>query len=255
MLYLIHFFENWSDFRLAEFRALLRLAGVDPSLVLSDASTVASFNEYNKDTFKSAEVEHFLIAEFPNEQIIHDVCHRSILIKAVYELWGSGSNSAECVKSVSSLSRNVLEPYLLRGKSWSIRPDAFCKSLSMTQKNHVRDMFKFLEFRGDVNIEAPDTDLWIVMDFSKHRELVIDTSNTIPVPTYFGRLVARGGMRDELKKYDLKKRLYLGPTSLDDSLAFILANLSGVRQNMFTLDPFVGLWLRTMYFCGSMQAE
>jgi tRNA G10 N-methylase Trm11 len=40
--------------------------------------------------------------------------------------------------------------------------------------------------------------------------------------------VASGGQKEALRKYDLKKRLYLGPTSLDTSLALLLANISQV---------------------------
>lgn len=66
-------------------------------------------------------------------------------------------------------------------------------------------------------------------------------------------------MKEVIRKYDLKKRLYLGPTSLDDSLALLLANISKVSicltnhsqalDKQFTLqvrpgsiayDPFVG---------------
>ena len=39
---------------------------------------------------------------------------------------------------------------------------------------------------------------------------------------------------------DLKKRLYLGPTSLDPSLAMIMANMGGVRKGHLAFDPFAG---------------
>lgn len=39
---------------------------------------------------------------------------------------------------------------------------------------------------------------------------------------------------------DLKKRLYLGPTSLDPSLAIIMANMAGVRRGHLAFDPFAG---------------
>ena len=45
---------------------------------------------------------------------------------------------------------------------------------------------------------------------------------------YFGRLLGQGGLRAERKKFDLKQRLYVGPTSLDQSLALLLANLTKV---------------------------
>ena len=51
-----------------------------------------------------------------------------------------------------------------------------------------------------------------------------DATNTI----YFGTEVASGRLnRDEEtyhKMYDLKKRPYLGPTSTDHELAFLMAN-------------------------------
>ena len=44
----------------------------------------------------------------------------------------------------------------------------------------------------------------------------------------------------ELVKYDLKKRLYIGPTSLDHTLAIIMANSCLVKKGSLVLDPFVG---------------
>jgi tRNA (guanine10-N2)-methyltransferase len=38
----------------------------------------------------------------------------------------------------------------------------------------------------------------------------------------------------------LKKRLYIGPTSLDPSLAFIMTNMGHVREHSIVFDPFVG---------------
>lgn len=42
------------------------------------------------------------------------------------------------------------------------------------------------------------------------------------------------------RKYDLKKRNYIGPTSLDHYLAFIMSNLGHVKKGSLVFDPFVG---------------
>ena len=42
------------------------------------------------------------------------------------------------------------------------------------------------------------------------------------------------------RSLDLKKRLYLGPTSLDPSLALIMANMGGVKKGHLAFDPFAG---------------
>lgn len=78
------------------------------------------------------------------------------------------------------------------------------------------------------------------MDFSDNLTIPFEC-NYPEVPCYFGRLLAdNNGMKDTLNKYDLKKRLYLGPTSLDHSLALIMCNLARVKKNDFVYDPFVG---------------
>lgn len=40
--------------------------------------------------------------------------------------------------------------------------------------------------------------------------------------------------------YDLRRRRYLGPTSMDTELAFMMCNLALVRRSSLVLDPFVG---------------
>jgi tRNA (guanine10-N2)-methyltransferase len=64
-------------------------------------------------------------------------------------------------------------------------------------------------------------------------------------------------MEQEVFKYDLKKRHYIGPTSLDHTLAIIMANVSHVKKGSVVLDPFVGtaslLVLSAMIYLISMN--
>ena len=67
------------------------------------------------------------------------------------------------------------------------------------------------------------------------------------VPRYrFGRLIA-DGRRDLVNTYDLKKRNYIGTTSLDAELSLIMANLARVRSNDLVYDPFCGTVITTDY--------
>lgn len=128
----------------------------------------------------------------------------------------------------------------------------------MSEKQKCRDNFAFMmDSLGAVDLKEPDLDLWLLIDFSASssvvRKLKFENYGLSP-PTlvtppiheqvqlsiYFGRLVCRDGMRSALRKFDLKTRLYLGPTSLDHGLAFILANMAQVKKGDFVLDPFVG---------------
>ncbi len=41
-------------------------------------------------------------------------------------------------------------------------------------------------------------------------------------------------------KYDLRTRAYLGPTSCDNDLAFLMANQGAIKEGDFVLEPFLG---------------
>ena len=41
-------------------------------------------------------------------------------------------------------------------------------------------------------------------------------------------------------KYKLSNRIYLGPTSTDNDLAFLMCNQGNVRDGSLVFDPFVG---------------
>ena len=60
-----------------------------------------------------------------------------------------------------------------------------------------------------------------------------------PFRLFFGRLVAEG-QRDLIAKFSLKKRLFIGNTSMDPQLSFLMANVACVKSGDLMLDPFCG---------------
>ena len=181
---------------------------------------------------------NFLFVKLPNDDSALSICKRSVLIKTIHQIWAIGDTVENLIYHLRNLPRAFFDPYFVKENSWSVQVDAFCKTFTMEQKHHYRELFRFLEFEGPVDINHAAIELWLMLDFSRRGD--ISGVEVTRSRCYFGRLVACGGMREELKKYDLKKRLYLGPTSLDGSLAILLANLSLVRQGTFAFDPFVG---------------
>ena len=243
MLYLVQFYDEWLDFRIPEISALLKLNGLDwNDLVRDDLASPVDPT--------STDAKQFYIVEFPNEDVIRAVCSRAILVKAVYELWSSGPSLAAAVEAAKQIPAQFLAPFLSSEDSWAIHVNSFGRNLTMEQKQDCRTNFKFLDFKGTVNVTSAKLELWISLDYNKQRHSIAalaaatgasSTELTLSdVPTYFGRLIAKGGMKEVVRIYDLKKRIYLGPTSLDDSLALILSNISGVTPGMLAYDPFVG---------------
>lgn len=243
---LVQFYDEWLDFRIPEMNGLLQLHG----LQWDDVCCADNLHLYPVVSDVD-DIRHFHILNLPNEDVVRSICARSILVKAVYELWEYGATLSDLIRGTKRLPEAFLRPYTDSNNSWAIHVNSFGRNLTMEQKQDCRENFRFLNFKGPVNVTAAQIELWISLDYSQHRHTIaavaaassdfsLEKLNMTDIPTYLGRLVARGGMKEELKIYDLKKRRYLGPTSLDDSLAFILANISGVKSGMLAYDPFVG---------------
>lgn len=273
--YLIHFLDEWTDFRYSEFIALLHLFRIDPLTVFpyrlnqkeittdsnetneylsSDRSNEEIiFSKYIQSLRESKEIEHFMIVFLPNDAIVKQICERAILIKAIYKYWSQSPSLYDTVDNVKHLNPSFVTPYLTNPEqSWSIQVATFGCTMTMEQKQTIRNQFRFLSFQGPVQIKTPDLECWIILDYSRYvlttppnsHNLDFNEQNeliqNITKPCYFCHKIANGGMKLELQKYSLKKRLYLGPTSLDDSLAFILTNLGQGMKGMIAYEPFVG---------------
>lgn len=191
-------------------------------------------------------------------------------MKVVYE--ASKQNSEDTSSStISGITSSELASLLQDSSlTWSIRLDTFAKTCTMKEKEEFRNHFKFLDFIGNVNINSPSLSLWLILDYSAEQPLprpsrqlltslkeekqdetdgITSSLNQIvldetlkgyvgslslnEIPTYFCRQVATNAvMKKNHQKYSLKIRPYLGPTSLDDNLAFILCNIAMVKPEI-----------------------
>ena len=62
-----------------------------------------------------------------------------------------------------------------------------------------------------------------------------------PLAVYFGRILGNRHSKKgqgRIEEYSLKRHVYLGPTSMDAELSFIMTNLGQVKKESFCMDPF-----------------
>jgi tRNA (guanine10-N2)-methyltransferase len=222
---LITFVQKHEDFRLPELEAILKMQGLDP------ASTF-SRDAYRKDL-------PYLVAFFPTEAAAAAVCDRAILIKSVMELWGEAATHDELAAATKDLPAALVDPHLGVDVSWSVTVDAFGMSMSMERQEEVRAHYRHVAFQGPVQCKDPDQMFWVL---EQHTPLPTGQvpSGSTPEKVYFGREVARSSSRRLVTRCDLKRRKYLGPTSMDNELSLVMANMGLVRKGSVVLDPFVG---------------
>lgn len=277
--YVLQLYDEWLDFRIAELISLFKMHSLDwTKCVVTDYGLIYAKHITDSLSQLSSSLVHSYLSEgmdkknfhvihVPSEETIRSICSRSVLIKHVYELWGMAANLSDLIALVADHNCINAHPYLSDcSLSWSISINSFGKTLSMSEKQLYRSNFRFFDFKGPVSLDEPMLQLFLCLDFSNidrgggsssvhnvsddceavhedrsdHESKQASNDTGSSLPCYFGRLVCDGGMKEACRKYDLKKRFYLGPTTLDDALALILANISRVSTDMLVYDPFVG---------------
>ena len=127
------------------------------------------------------------------------------------------SPNASAANQQSALSPDVYSSYLAAGTTFKVCVEAFGRAFSEAEKMEQIDRLgQLLPFRGKVRLKAPQHTFVLLCDQSTDGR---------PPRLYFGREVA-SGQRDLPGAYDLKRRNYIGTTSLDAELALLMASLA-----------------------------
>ena len=129
--YLVYFTDEWHNFRLAEFNAILDLFGL-PLIVLDDVLSGGdvdsgegegngevsdvddedlegeggegglskSNKRKNISSGSSCFISPFYVVELPSDDVALLICRRSVLVRAIYEVWSCGPSLALALERV-----------------------------------------------------------------------------------------------------------------------------------------------------------
>ncbi|GLE07906.1 hypothetical protein PINS_up018735 [Pythium insidiosum] len=236
--FLVFFVHRHFAFRYPELDAVLTMQG----LRLSDA--VGG----DVSALPDPEASPVLRLRLPSEQHAKWLSARAILVKGVYEVWGhvQGADYAALVRAVDGYA-GAAKARILRDEacSWCINVEAFGKKLTMEEQESRRERFRdVLPFAGPVQMKQPHEKLLILEEFALELP---DLATAAPQQLFFLRELAgsernrgRGGARDLIDRQTLKRRAYIGPTSMESEMALLMANMALVQRGDVVIDPFVG---------------
>eukprot|EP01084_Bolivina_argentea_P312912 541791_1 len=205
--YLILFYHfdrhGYVDFRLEEFESLCSLYnhsnpfpnGVDKQQNLHDP---------------------FMIAQLPNDEIAHKICSRSMLTKSIYSVLLTGATVNEIILKLQTYDVTTeLSDYL--NKSHRIRNIYFGKKCTHEENLHNIQLLTapFLShMTGNISLHSAEIEYHLVADYGDWTHLGEAQPRDTPKKVYLCRYIA-GSSRDIIRKFSLKKRKYVGSTSLD----------------------------------------
>lgn len=176
----------------------------------------------------------FHFVSLPDEETARKIATRAILVRGVLECWGIGDDAEGLKRAVAAYPEERKAAYLAEGTTFKVEVEDFGTKGGHSQLISRLEAYD-IPFRGRANLKEPDHVFWsVVSDASKTANLVQP-----PKKVMFGRLIGRGD-RAPVKTYELSKRVYLGPTSMDAEMALLMANMAHARPGGMVLDPFCG---------------
>lgn len=113
--------------------------------------------------------------------------------------------------------------------------ETYNKHFSQKDKIQKIETFDYLPLKGDVDLKNPSVVWWYIEFYGLDPTKVPETPDAI----LFGRWIA-DGQRHLIKELCLKKRKFIGNTSMDAQLSVLMANQALVQSGDIVLDPFVG---------------
>ena len=219
---------HWIDFRLAEFKALLSLYG----------------EKYDLPTDCVLDPENpYLIIKLQSLDTITKICERAVTIVKIIHLWGYGENDDKneygLKHLIDSLDYNSINEYNKESISFCLSVESYGLSIDTTQQSILRNqILTNLQLKGSIKLKEMDMRMTLQVHFYKIHE---DNTDIMPKRYYFGRIIAETRMKDGIKLMDVKQRGYIGPTTLDHNLSFLMNNIAQVNgKNSIVYDPFVG---------------
>lgn len=218
--FVLRFAHQHLSFRLPELFSLLELFEVsDLVKIPSDLS----FLEY---------CPFLPIGGIPLD-VLKQIVSRSILIRDLYQNYCYSSSVDDLIVDVekSCTIREMLAP--LSTSSFKFTFDTFGSTLSAEQQMAIINRFSFLPLKGPIKLQDPD-ETFVVFGCLSSK-----TWNFDPEIWLFGRLMAQSS-RYLVDVFDLKKRSYIGITSMNAELSLIMSNMALIKKGSFFFDPFVG---------------
>eukprot|EP00934_Nitzschia_sp_Nitz4_P005528 Nitzschia sp. Nitz4//scaffold74_size92883//19417//21099//NITZ4_004816-RA/size92883-processed-gene-0.3-mRNA-1//1//CDS//3329557574//5518//frame0 len=193
---------------------------------------------------------------------IGEMLNRCTLVRSVVELWGYATDMDLCAEKTKafttapapSLEATIFSNVSSAEKSWKVTVHTLGSKYTREEQDEMRRKFSYLGFEGPVQMEGFDNEFILLREvemdsfgnplYPRHEKKKIIPENDArpPLGVYFGRVVngLRTRGRDGLDQYNLKNRKYLGPTSMDAELSFVMTTLAQVKKGSIVYDPFVG---------------
>lgn len=201
------------------------------------------FEESECDIFRP-----YMVVRISNDQKARDLGSRAILVKHVLKHWADAASHDELHK-LNKANPSFWDCYV-ESASFKITVTSFKATLTQARKSEIIESLSYMDFKGPIQLNQPDVEIMISEEHYSADEAEGDEkcrpadrlgrmTNIQLRRVWLGEKLC-DGQRSLVDRFDLKKRAYIGNTSMEAGLSLLMANQGLVRESSFVTDPFTG---------------
>lgn len=241
-LYVLHFAQTNLDFRVPEFAAVADYLGVPFQFERTPArGTHSAPGDVSRP---------FMLCRLPSDDAARQLLHRCSCLRAVWELWAAGDTYADV--HAKNRETEPYAPYSGPQVAWKALIQSFNVRISDARRLDIINDFSYMPLQGPICMKNADLTWGVLEEYGRTADstetdlLRTELGDKDPrlVQLFFGRKIKdRSGVmpaRDLIDVLSLKKRSYIGNTSMESEMCIIMANMAQAGPSSFVYDPFVG---------------
>ncbi|KAF8844365.1 tRNA guanosine-2'-O-methyltransferase [Paxillus ammoniavirescens] len=227
--YLFVFAQAHAEFRVPELRSISELNGFE-----------IGFSRYAQPGELAEAVKRpFMVLELEKEEHARALAKRCILIKSIYEFYAEGPTYAE-LHEANRRARSRWERYI-PNTSFKFTVIGYNHGLSQRRQRDVIENFSYMDFLGKIDMKQPEITLGVFEVYeSDRRPDGLRNRDGEFSQAYFGRLITEGTARFLISTFNVKKRDYVGNTSMEAEISLLMANQTQAAPGKLVYDPFIG---------------
>ncbi|GAA5868123.1 hypothetical protein JCM8547_003351 [Rhodosporidiobolus lusitaniae] len=248
------------EFRIPEIESIAKLVSVELSWPVAPDHT-----------------RPYMLVGLKGEEDAKKLATRLISVKHIWEFWGQAETYEQLHELVKGAEmREKWEHYAASEKcSWKFTIAGHNRTIALPQQVEIINTFSYMPFKGDINLRFPDLEVGVFEEWEfdwqgklerekaaaaavgggavpeeeskakgkgKAKEVDPDAPANPRMPmkaVWMGRKIC-DCQRGLIDVYDLKKRAYIGTTSMESEASLLMANQALTAPGKWVYDPFVG---------------
>lgn len=277
-LYIIYFSKTHENFRLAEFQAAADFLDIDYAFAPVPANRMPYIGHQGEDGWrdsidltmdtdeakKGINVQRpFMLVYLANDEVAKRLSQRVTCIKSIWLHWAS-AGSSQGIRDIleTDQGRKKWSKYSNEKISWRAMIISHQRSLSMSEQLERVESYKdVLDLPGPIKMKGADFIWGHIEEWTAHCQIPEEEEKNLDLSQYeyevgiheerrqqrqrllsihIGEKISDGIARDLISKMDVKKRKYIGNTTMESQMSLIQAGMALAGPGKILYDPFAG---------------